>query len=331
MRITLRGRKGGSAGTVVTPTITPYGGSFTDFFSLQALLGRVMAADPDVPAAFARKALLDPNFDRQGLLLARDPHGEDLLGFALAVARKQVLEDGPDDRDHGYVTLFGVSPPARRQGLGRALFAAAEGYLRKRGCTSALVSPYAPNGFTPGVDVEAYPEALSFLAALGYAESERPLAMDLNLVGYRTPEWVRIKEKWLRNVSFSDFQPRHLTPLVDFLQKHFPGDWQSRVRGAITAILAGAPPERLWLAEDANGSILGFAQWEDERFGPFGVAQREQGRGIGAVLLDHALRAMRARGLHNAWFLWTDEKTAALFSGFGFRETRRFAVFRKAL
>lgn len=311
------------------PTITPYGGSFTDYFSLQDLLGRVLTGDPDIPPTFARKALLDPNFDPAGLVLARD--ADAILGFALSLARKHPLEDGPDDRDRGYITLFGVSPEARRQGVATALFARAEGYLRGRGCTSVLIAPYAPNYFTPGVDSAAYPAAPAFLGTLGYQEIYRPLAMDCGLVGYKTPEWVRMKAKWLRGVAFSDFQPRHLTPLAEFLRRHFPGDWQRYVRGTMEAILAGAPPERLWLAEDENGQILGFAQFENERFGPFGVAEKERGRGIGAVLLDHALKAMRARGLHNAWFLWTDDRTAALYAGFGFRETRRFAVFKKSL
>ena len=313
------------------PTITPYGGSFTDYFSLQSLLGQVLTGDPEVSEAFGRRVLLDPNFDPHGLLLVRDFASDNLLGFALSLARKHPLEDGRDDRDQGYVTLFGVAPGVRRQKLGTALFAGAEGYLRKRGCKTIHIAPYVPGHFLPGVDLAAYPEAPAFLAALDYQEVERPLAMDMSLVGYRTPEWVRMKSKWLRSVAFSDFQPRHLTPLVEFLRRHFPGDWQRQVRETLHQILLGAPPERLWLAEDANGGILGFACWDGERFGPFGVAQKERGRGIGAVLLDNAVKAMRARGLHNAWFPATDEKTASLFSGFGFRETRRLAVYRKTL
>ena len=80
------------------------------------------------------------------------------------------------------------------------------------------------------------------------------------------------------------------------------------------------------------GRVLGFAQSEGERFGPFGVAGSARGRGIGAALLVHMLAEMQARGLCSAWFLWTDDATAdRLYRAVGFRETRRYAILRKAL
>ena len=52
------------------------------------------------------------------------------------------------------------------------------------------------------------------------------------------------------------------------------------------------------------------------------------GRGIGAVLLTCTLQAMRARGYHCAWFLWTDDRAAKLYRQHGFEEARRFALMR---
>ena len=45
-----------------------------------------------------------------------------------------------------------------------------------------------------------------------------------------------------------------------------------------------------------------------------------------------ALRAMREEGFCTAWFLWSDDRTAArLYASAGFREVRRFALLRKEL
>ena len=44
------------------------------------------------------------------------------------------------------------------------------------------------------------------------------------------------------------------------------------------------------------------------------------------------LRAQREAGFRAAWFLWSDDKTAErLYTGAGFKETRRFALLKKSI
>jgi predicted GNAT family acetyltransferase len=44
------------------------------------------------------------------------------------------------------------------------------------------------------------------------------------------------------------------------------------------------------------------------------------------------LLAMRCKGLHHAWVLWTSNDAAErVYTRFGFRETRRFAVMRRKI
>jgi GNAT superfamily N-acetyltransferase len=115
------------------------------------------------------------------------------------------------------------------------------------------------------------------------------------------------------------------------MKAEFPGDWQRYIRETMSKIALGQySKDQIWTALDGE-RVLGFAQHEGERFGPFGVAASERGRGIGAVLLFKCLHTMRDKGLHNAWFLWTDDKTARLYAAAGFAETRRYAVMRKVL
>ena len=53
-------------------------------------------------------------------------------------------------------------------GIGRALFSTALKRMASQGRREALLSPYTPNYFIPGVDVEVYPEAGAFLKATGW-------------------------------------------------------------------------------------------------------------------------------------------------------------------
>jgi GNAT superfamily N-acetyltransferase len=156
--------------------------------------------------------------------------------------------------------------------------------------------------------------------------------MDADLVKLETPHWVNGKQRALESdgVIIEPLRPELILPSLDFLRQEFPGDWQRFARETMTQISLGIyRPDNLWVASERE-AVIGYAQHDNTgRFGPFGVSKGERGRGIGAVLLLACLHAMRAKGLHNAWFLWTDDKVARLYSQAGFTESRRFAVLKK--
>jgi mycothiol synthase len=298
-----------------------------DLGPVVSLISRSLTADPIASSVFVRKVLLDPNFDARGALVAVD---ERVVGFVLGIARKVPLSDQLPDLGKGWITLMAVDAQRQRSGIGSELLRQVEAYLIESGAKSIGVSPYAPNYFTPGVDVNAYPGAVEFFLRRGYAEVYRPLSMDTSLLGLRTPEWVAEKENRLASegVLVLRYEPRHILPVLDFMRREFPGDWERYARDKMLAIALGLTSDQMFVAEDGR-KVVGFAQHEAERFGPFGSAAEERGRGIGAVLLFKCLQSMRARGFHNAWFLWTDDKTAKLYREAGFVETRRYAVLRK--
>jgi GNAT superfamily N-acetyltransferase len=302
----------------------------SDIDPIVSLLKRTLTADPMTSGIFQRKALLDPNFDHRAALVADDGG---VIGFMLVLTRKLPIEDQAPDFDRSWITLMAVEPSRQRQKVGTKLMGTLEAYLKGKGARSIWVSPYAPNYFSPGVDADAYPGAIEFLSKNGYAEVYRPLSMDASLLGLRTPEWVDQKARQLaaEGVRIEQFTPEHILPLLNFMKAEFPGDWQRYIRETMSKIALGQySKDQIWTALDGE-RVLGFAQHEGERFGPFGVAASERGRGIGAVLLFKCLHTMRDKGLHNAWFLWTDDKTARLYAAAGFAETRRYAVMRKVL
>jgi GNAT superfamily N-acetyltransferase len=152
--------------------------------------------------------------------------------------------------------------------------------------------------------------------------------MEASLWSLAWPDWVVEKGK---NFTIASFTPELAIPLLAFVQREFPGDWVRVVRETAGRITQGDPPNRLFIAID-HGVIVGFSHYENERFGPIGVAASQRGRGVGQVLMYATLQAQREAGFRTAWFLWSDDKTAArLYTGAGFKETRRFALLKKSL
>ncbi len=280
-----------------------------------------------------RQVLLDPNLDPEGLWVAED--GENVVGFCVAIARRIPLENSPADADSGYVTALGVHPESRRKGIGTELLQGAEAFLGERGRKLALISPYSPGYFAPGVEVAAYSEGLEFLKARKYAEVYRPVSMQATLADLNTPPWVdaKLREFLDSGGDVAAWYPELTLPLLSFALHEFGGDWARYVREAVGDIVDGGDPNRLVAAyERSTRKVLGFSHYDGERFGPIGVAKDAQGRGLGHVLMFRTLEAQRRRGLRGSWFLWSDDETARrLYDSAGFREVRRFAVLKKEL
>jgi GNAT superfamily N-acetyltransferase len=321
-------------------SILPWSGA-SPFSSLTMAVRNCFPDEGFDSTRLATSILWDQNWEPDGTFVLRE-QGEGgrgaVRGFCVAIHRKIPLPHMPLDSDKGYITLFGVDEKLRRQGYGAQLLNAAEQYLRVEGAKRALVSPYAPGYFWPGVDVERYTAAVAFLMSRGYTEIMRPLAMETQLSKLRRPEWLRRKIADLKatpstSVEIREYHP-DLVPFVhDFMVEEFPGDWERWVRDAALDIHAGrSKSDRLLFAWDnATNSVVGMVHWNKERFGPVGTAPRVRGRGIGAWLTFEALERMRAAGKNVAWFLWTDDKTAELYKEAGFQETRRFALMGKDL
>lgn len=295
------------------------------------LLDESMAAEAICESRFCRQVTLDPNFSAEGAPVA--VRGNEVVGFCLSLARRVPLENAPSDADRGYITLFAVSPKARKTGVGGRLLDAAEKYLRSQGRAVCMVSSYAPGYFIPGIDVAAHADALEFLKKRGYAEVYRPVAMRTDLSALQAPGWVNERrEKLSRDgVAIESYSAAVTTPLLEFAQREFPGDWVRVVKEAMGAILLGASPTRLIVARDGD-AIVGFSHFYRDRFGPIGVSTSQRGRGVGQLLMFATLAAQKEEGHASAYFLWSDDKTAErLYNAAGFKEFRRFALLKKNL
>jgi len=304
---------------------------------LVGLWNRCLKYDPITLKVFERKVLLDPNFEAEGLKLAYS--GGRLVGFALSIVRRYPLFYQGLEEEHGWVTALAVEPGLEGE-VGGRLLEEALGFLRSRGRRLAWFSPYTPNYFFPGVDPERYGWLLRLLESHGFERVYEALSMDAQLwPDYTIPEHVLEAERRLREegVEVRPLETRDVYPLLKFLERNFSADWY---RHALELLQRGCERGQILVAV-RGGEVVGYCQyWHSEEydwhrpgahFGPFGVREDMRGRGLGSVLLARCLWEMRARGLHNAFLLWTDERAARLYSRFGFKVTRRFYIMRREL
>lgn len=277
------------------------------------------------------RVLLDPNFDPDGLLAAEE--GGALVGFVLSIARQVPLFLQGLEPELGWITAFGVHPDYRRQGIGRGLFDAALSRLASMGRKRVLISPYTPNYFIPGVDVDAYAEAAAFLGATGWQTVSTPISMRAELTGLQIPPEILELEKRLAQdgIAVRPVEPADLPALMPFIAKRFGWDWYRFAQEYLLELFGRGSDEISFLVAVQGGRIVGYCQQRRERFGPFGVAEEMRNLGIGRLLLFRCLATVLAQGFHCAWFLWTGKDAARLYSLAGFKPVRQFAVMEKDL
>ena len=122
---------------------------------------RSLPYDPVTPQRFRNLVLLDVNFDPAGLRVAVD--GERIVGAAYAVRRTTAMVGADLEPGMGWLPFFFVAPEARNAGVGSALLDSALEFLRAHDVSTVEFAGYTPNYIAPGLDAQAYPEALKLL------------------------------------------------------------------------------------------------------------------------------------------------------------------------
>jgi mycothiol synthase len=282
---------------------------------------------------FRTKVLLDSNFVPANLPVAVED-GK-IVGFVLSITRQVPLFLQGLEPESAWITAFGVHPDFRRKGIGSALFKHVVDRLKADGRKTVAISPYVPNYFVPGVDVNAYPGTIKFLEdTLGFKTVERAISMGANLTGFQIPPELKELERQreekdgitIRTVTSAD-----LPDVMPFIVKHFGWDWYRHAQDYLLEYFGDSSSQLCFLVARRHGEVIGFCQQRRERFGPFGVAPEHRNFQVGRLLLFRCLAIMSARHNYYAYFLWTGEDAARLYSLAGFKRMREFALLRKEL
>lgn len=141
-----------------------------------------------------------PYFDPHGLTVACDD--ADVVGFAHAGFGVNQEQSGLD-RTQGVICAILVHPDYRRRGIGRALVARSEDYLKRSGATSIHAGPAPPRdpfyygiygGSAMAGFLDSDPAAAPFFEAVGYRPVERHLVFQRELANRSLPVSVRLME-----------------------------------------------------------------------------------------------------------------------------------------
>lgn len=311
--------------------IRPYKGS--DEAQLLDVWRTSMVADAIGENVFRTKVLLDPNFLPENLPVAVEDGR--VVGFVLALTRQVPLFLQGLEPNSAWITAFGVHPDFQRRGIGTQLFRHVREKLAAEGRKTIDLSPYVPNYFVPGVDILAYPGTLEFLKQQGFVARYNAISMGADLSGFRIPpEIVELERRREQEdgVTIRPVTPEDLPELMPFITKHFGWDWFRHAQDYLLDLFGGSNTQHICvLVARRHGEIVGYCQQRLERFGPFGVNPEYRNLGIGRLLLFRCLATMSARQNYFAYFLWTGEDAARLYSLAGFKRRREFAVFHADL
>ena len=278
------------------------------------------------------RVLLDENFDPETFFIARS--NGTAVGFVLGIhAKRMPLGDADPEGDRCWITALGVHPSADLNEVGSLLLKKVETKFRSMNKRECRIAGYPPGYFTPGIDMRAYKIYLDFLLRQGYEKYHEALSMDAPIVQFIVPEkTVELQHKLeAGGIGIRFYKRDDLVRFMNFLEKSMPTDWVRVERRNLRKIVEGGFHAEQVTVVTKEDEIIGYCQFEGSHFGPFGVSEAYQGRGVGTVLLARTLERMRQEGYHDAWVMWTDDLAAKVYGKFGFKETRRFAMLKKAL
>ena len=297
-----------------------------DFAGVISLWNQVLYRDQINVTRFQLKVLADPNFDPEGLAVAEE-NGE-VVGFCLGILRKEPLERIGLQEKLAWITAMAVKPKLQRQGIGSSLLQQVEEYFTANNREWAYVATYVPNYFFPGVDVDAYASGLNFFTKHQYTTASEVFGMGREILDLTTPETIKeqVAQLEAEGIQLLTLEPRYTYSLLNFLRTEFPGDWAPVI---VDKLKLGGKDDEIVIAVK-DDEVLGYAQYEGEHFGPFGVSSKLRKKGVGAILFYRVIELMKAKGYHNVWLAWTGGDAKRFYEEkAGLKALRQHAIMKK--
>ena len=236
-------------------------------------------------------ALADEHLTADELLTCCWEDAGVVLGTDDGSAAVSVVVRGAGQLAAAFVKLVVVHPDRRRQGLGRSLLRAAEGWAWDRGAADLHLSGSAPAYLWPGVDVR-FTAMLCLAEADGYEDTGAAFDMSVPAAfRHPAPDGVELR----RTLSDED------VGAVDaFVAREWP-NWVAEQRRAVeqgTCLAA---------FDSSTGEAVAFACHSVNRagwFGPTGTAPAHRHRSIGLALLGEVCTDLMVAGFSDVEICW---------------------------
>ena len=256
------------------------------------------------------------------------------IGFVLASTLKN--QPATASPEQGWIDAIAVLPEEQNRGVGKALLAWAEGWLRDRGCAMVTLGG-SLRPYVPGLPVEL--EQLSCFEHYGFINRGTVWDVAANLARYERSRSVREVAGAVRPA-----QPGQEQALSAFLQREFPGRWRYEFERFVQNQERLSDFMLLWTErgvdgfcrltfEDSARPIERFYPYELPRpwgqLGPIGVSQDQRGHGFGAALLDASLRRLHNNGVNGCIIDWTT--IVDFYAKFGFTPHREYIRMSKSI
>jgi beta-N-acetylhexosaminidase len=222
----------------------------------------------------------------------------------------------PHDRSH--ITALVVAPEHQRQGLGRALLDTALDHLRQIGARRVQLGGGLPR-FWPGIPANLM-ETKPFFEKCGWIfnhKTQYDLVQDMHNYESSPDVYERVKAEGL---TIEVATPADMPDIYSFEMREFPpwhaeyqyaerlGDTRDvlvvrrghEVVGTLIMLTPESSPERgdiIWktvLGEDV-GTLAAV-----------GIAESQQGKGIGLAMIARGAELLRERGVGNCHIGWTE-------------------------
>jgi GNAT superfamily N-acetyltransferase len=273
------------------------------------------------------------------------------VGIVLASALPNDPQTSP--REVGWIDALAVAPTHQRRGIGSALLASAEAWLREQGCTQARLGG-GLRYFVPGYPLEL--ASIKFFESRGYAPRlNEPRVCDLarDLRDYATTQRTnnatiqRTNDATIQRTNDATIRPASpddASAILEFLWREFPGRWRFEFEEFLRARGRWSDYLVLQTARGIDGTVrLTFEDSERPieqyyphrlprpwgQLGSIGVSRAVRGKGYGVALLDAGLVYLRERGVRGCIIDWTN--LVEWYGKFGFTPYRWYAVHVKNL
>lgn len=237
----------------------------------------------------------------------------------------------PEYQNTAWLSALAVEQTHRRRGLGSGMYRIAEDELKKAGIKKLIVAGEMDNFFSgipdPSTGNRSFFKKLGFTLNTG---EHYDLSADVSTIDFDAlPVTIHRRPELVTKVLTEEDIPS----LDAFLQKEFPGRWQSEMKSFLEN-----GGERNHLILLCKGSeVKGFCKIHVSEFGgnfekqlgsrwgglgPIGISADIRGLGQGNVILGDSLRHLKALGARNVLIDWTILKD--FYGQFGFTPWRTY-------